>query len=193
MSYPSSLEDLHRYAPVEGEDVRVADFTSLQYELTVVEAVIGQKIAGAAASLKARLAQHMNDNGTWKKEAPCEDGPDGIGSRRYLSAIGKFNGTVLDAKGTNQLPASLFSESPVVVLASFNDATSSAFYSARGVFIVTDLTPAGIEFQLMNEGMGGGSSLAMRALTVSALETIRDDLPLGAPPWRAGGVIKVDY
>jgi hypothetical protein len=191
MSYPTTLDDLHAYAPVETEDVRTADFTSLQYELSVVEAVIGRKIAGTALSLKHRLNVAMNGDGTWKKEASCEDGPNGAGSRRYLSLIGKLLGTTPDARVSQALSAVLFSEAPVCITSGDNDATASGSYSARGVFVVTDITPAGVEFLFQTQALGGGSNLRMRAFLLSTLQTYPADVPFGAPPWRGGGILNV--
>jgi hypothetical protein len=189
VSYPTTLDDLHAYAPQEGEDVRTADFTSLQYELSVVEAVIGRRIAGTALSLKDRLATTMNGDGTWKQEASCEDGPGGAGSRRYLSAVGKAVGTVPDTRVSQALSAVLFSDAPICISSGDNDATASSGYSARGVFVITEITPAGVEFLFQTQALGSGTNLRMRALLLSTLQTYPADVPFGAPPWRGGGIL----
>lgn len=187
-TYPHTLGDLHRYAPVDGEVVRADDFNALHQEVTVVEAVLGRAVQGAAASLVARLAVSMNGDGSFKREFLCEDGEEGQGSRRYLCTRAGDNvapGNYADA----DLPEALFAEDPIVLLGSWNDRTGSGTYTAQGVFVVNDLSPSGIRAWHNRQLLGPSGNNYLVVLAISQLQSFPDDVPYAAPPWRQGATI----
>lgn len=188
-AYPHTLGDLHQYLPQDGDEISADAFNALHVEVMTIEAVLGLDVGGAAASLEARLAVAMNGDGSWKAELSCEDGTEGVGSRRYWSTTALTDNVNTLTYSYSNLPAALFDEDPIFIAGSWSDRSSAPQHSAQGVFVVESISPSGVRCFRNRQLIGNSGSYYMTGIAISQLQTFQDDTPYAAPPWRSGAVV----
>lgn len=197
IGYPTTLVDLHLFAPADGDAVRSDHFNALTQEIMIVEGVIGVAVSGSAADLTARLAVSMNPSGTWKKELCCEDGgfnsltytTRGTGSRRYIMSTEDPVSSRPNEYSVAGFGNGLFQAQPVVLLSQWDDAISSANFTANTTLVVSQISPVGVLAFRTVQSSGLSFSTRMAVLAISQLEEYADDALFAAPPWRDGAFI----
>jgi hypothetical protein len=186
--YPHAVDPIQPFTATDGDQIKSDPFNLLHQEVTVLQGVLGRRIAAEAASLADRLDVSMNPDGTFKKELLLDDVGGGAGSRRYFCCVHSDSITYGNS-GTANLPATLFPEDPLVITGEWNDRTSAAVYDARGFFLLTDLAPTGVRALLFNDGGTANGGYYMTALVFSEPEIFDSQARFVAPPWRSGAVL----
>lgn len=178
--------------PINGRPVHAVHFNRMFQEVTALEGAIGPNPHGTQASLKARLAVAMNDDGTYKKELVCEDDPSGNqrGTCRYLYSteydvefIG--GGGLVTAEGIIPLHYTAFDEPPVVIVCAMETAFSDTM--ARMQLKAVSEVGATIDCRTFNNSSGAGGSNPVIAVAISTqLKVFEEDVAWFLPPARTG-------
>ncbi len=195
--YPYTLPDLNGSGarPTDGKPIRAVHFNRSFREITAIQAALGEgdQLRGDLASLKARLAVNMNNDGSLKQEMICDNDQSGNerGGYRYFDSEAKI--ASLSAGKTRvlvRLSYTHYREPPVFIgcVAHANADTWLANVASQAVEAVSEI---GCRLTLrQSDGSAPTAAVSFRYhwLTISSEPIVwEDNVGWAMKPVRIGG------